>query len=490
MSLPESRLLENIKTHAAASCRLSRLSSSSCRTVFLDSFDWRLWQHGLICCAEDSSLHLTDFFGISAAAALPCNDAPPRFWQDLPESELRQKLADILQHRALLPQAEFSGTVTSLHLIDKKEKKAAIVLLVDARPKISFAELRGGGKRLRNRLEKFGAASPQAARRRLETVLAAAGRTPADYSSSFSVELEPDMDARTAAKVICRRLLAMLRRNEQGVTDDIDIEFLHDFRVAVRRVRSALVLLGDALEPDIRIRFSEIFRELGRMSGTVRDLDVQLLVTEESRARLPEILHEGLESLVTELTAKRAAAHQELVVWLAAPQQQESLRAWEEYLEQEDVNGSGRRIDKAANKIIRRQLARLIEAGLAIDSQSSNQDLHRVRIHGKKLRYALEFFRSLYAEDELEPLIASLKNLQDMLGLNNDLAVQEETLTHHLTALKTARTKTGKTAAAIGGLLTSFRQSREELRGSLLETLRQFSKGKEKLRLSLRKNKG
>lgn len=487
LPLTEPGALEQIRTHLEKSCRLSGLPSRPFRTVFFDSFDWRLWQHGLICRIEDDRLHLTDFADMPAAAALPCPDEPPRFWQDLPESEFRQKLADMLQHRALLPQAELSGSVTVLRLPAKKEKNAAAVLLADAGPGCCFAELRGGRK-LRRKLKKFGSAQPEAARRRIEAALAAAGRTPADYSASFFVELEPDMASRTAAKLICRSLLAALRRNEQGVAEDIDIEFLHDFRVAARRVRSVFALLGDALEPDVRSRFSAAFKELGKMSGIVRDLDVQLLAAAESRARLPEMLHDGLDSLFAELAAKRAAAQQALAVWLTAPQQQDMLRAWEEYLEQEDAEGSGRRIGAAAGKIIRRQFARLLAAGRAIDSRSSDQDLHRVRIHGKKLRYALEFFRSLYAEEDVERLIAPLKRLQNLLGLNNDLAVQEETLTRHLAALKTEGAKTEKMAAAIGGLLTSFRRSREELRGSLLETLRHFSKGKKKLRLRRRNN--
>uniref|UniRef100_UPI004055F53C CHAD domain-containing protein n=1 Tax=Candidatus Electronema sp. TaxID=2698783 RepID=UPI004055F53C len=488
LPLPETGLLEEIKICLEVSCRLNGLPSRPSRTVFFDSFDWRLWQHGLICCIEDGLLHLTDFSGRPAVAALPCHDAPPRFWRDLPESEFRQKLADMLQHRALLPQAELSGTVTVLHLLAKKEKNAAVVLLADAGPKCCFAELRGGSRKLRRMLEKFGATQHEAARQRLEAALAAAGRTPADYSASFSIELEPDMDSRTAAKRICRRLLATLRQNEQGVAEDIDIEFLHDFRVTARRVRSVFALLGDALEPETRSRFSAAFKELGQMSGVVRDLDVQLLAAAESRARLPEMLHDGLDSLFAELTAKRAVAQQEeLAVWLAAPQQQEMLQAWEEYLGQEDAEGSGRCIGAAAGKIIRRQFARLLEAGRAIDSQSSDQDLHRMRIHSKKLRYALEFFRSLYAEKDVERLITPLKHLQDMLGLNNDLAVQEETLTRHLAALETEGAKTEKMAAAIGGLLTSFRRSREELRGCLLETLRQFCADTEKLRLRRRK---
>ena len=177
------------------------------------------------------------------------------------------------------------------------------------------------------------------------------------------------MASRTAAKLICRNLLAALRRNEQGVAEDIDIEFLHDFRVAARRVRSVFALLGDALEPDVRSRFSAAFKELGKMSGIVRDLDVQRLAAAESRARLPEMLHDGLDSLFAELAAKRAAAQQALAVWLTAPQQQDMLRAWEEYLEQEDAEGGRKMIGKAAGKIINHN--RHIQKAMLVDQSQT-----------------------------------------------------------------------------------------------------------------------
>lgn len=63
--------------------------------------------------------------------------------------------------------------------------------------------------------------------------------------------------------------------------------------------------------------------------------------------------------------------------------------------------------------------------GVVIDSSSSAKALHRLRVECKKLRYLLEFFRSLYKPENLAPLVKDLKRLQDNLGTFNDLRVQQ-----------------------------------------------------------------
>jgi len=66
----------------------------------------------------------------------------------------------------------------------------------------------------------------------------------------------------------------------------------------------------------------------------------------------------------------------------------------------------------------------MVKAGGAIDGETPAERLHDVRILGKKLRYLLEFFRSLYAEEEIDIAIKELKRLQDNLGDFNDYEVQ------------------------------------------------------------------
>ena len=65
-----------------------------------------------------------------------------------------------------------------------------------------------------------------------------------------------------------------MRANLPGLLDDVDTEFLHDFRVAVRQTRSTLKLGRAALPEVMRSRWEPEFKWLGDVTTQVRDLDV------------------------------------------------------------------------------------------------------------------------------------------------------------------------------------------------------------------------
>lgn len=486
LSTPQQQLTA-AKAMLAEQFSLRELSSLPFRRIFFDSFDWRLYQKKIICFWEEGYLHLLDFSGDPVAAPLLLQDAPPRFWQDLPESALRQCLADMLQIRALLPQAELSGTVTRLQLLeqhDAQEEPFALALLTEAGSysnTLCLLELRTDKKekkrfrKLSRQLKCFSTVCPLPIKQQFQTALTAAGRSLEECEPAAPFALEPDMDSRRAAKLICHSLLTVMQRNQQGVIDDIDTEFLHDFRVAMRRTRSLLSLMKNALEPEMCDRFKKEFRSLGQITGPVRDLDVQLLSEEECRARLPESLHLGLERFFAGLREARAAAQGVLAAHLAAPECQAMLQDWQEHLESQDDEQNSDAIAPAARKIIRKQFVRMLREVEALDKHSTDDEVHEVRIHGKKLRYALEFFRSLYPAEDMARLISALKQLQDRLGLWNDLSVQEEMLERHLADLEADIPENVQIAAAVGGLLTDVDQRRIEARKGLKAAFQQFA---------------
>ncbi|CAK8712332.1 hypothetical protein GCAAIG_01640 [Candidatus Electronema halotolerans] len=462
---------------------LRECSSLPFQQVFFDSFDWRLQQKNFVCLQKDSQLHLHDLAGRPAAPPLPLDDdAPPRFWQDLPTSALQQKLAEIVAIRALLPQAKISGTATELELLGQDEQIFAKAELTEIGPNCLLRLQAGKGSRKRfrklaRRLKQLGEICPLPMLRQLEAALIAAGRSLAECEPAALPALEPDMDSRAAAKLICRSLLTVMQRNQQGVIDNIDTEFLHDFRVAIRRTRSLLALMKNTLEPDIRRRFQAGFRTLGKVTGPARDLDVQLLTAEECQTRLPESLHDGLERFFADLRAKRSQEQIKLTEGLTGPECQTLLADWQAYLEQDD-EGSGSAVGQSAAKIIRKQFAKLLEGIENLDCTSSDEDVHQVRIQGKKLRYALEFFRSLYPAKKMARLIKDLKQLQDCLGHWNDLSVQENMLAHYLSQIAPDAEGGAPLAAAVGGLLMDSDSRRQQARAGLAAAFQKFTSKK------------
>src|SRR5205814_6144881 len=93
----------------------------------------------------------------------------------------------------------------------------------------------------------------------------------------ISVQLDPHQPAAVAVATVLASLLDTLEANVPGTIADIDTEFLHDLRIAVRRTRSALKLAGDVLPAGLAARFRPGFKWLGDLTTPTRDLDVYLL---------------------------------------------------------------------------------------------------------------------------------------------------------------------------------------------------------------------
>ena len=102
------------------------------------------------------------------------------------------------------------------------------------------------------------------------------GKQPATYSGKLAVPLEADMRADASLRKILRVLFATMEINEQGTIDDLDTEFLHDFRIAVRRTRSALNQVKSVFPEHSRTRFAKHFAWLGDITTPTRDLDVAM----------------------------------------------------------------------------------------------------------------------------------------------------------------------------------------------------------------------
>ena len=146
-----------------------------------------------------------------------------------------------------------------------------------------------------------------------ELAARAVGGSPGAYSSKLRLSLDADAAAGEVWGVVLRELLATLRANEAGTREDLDSEFLHDLRVAVRRTRSVLAQGKGVLDPEARSRFADGFRWLGAITSPTRDLDVRLLTLPELAAGIDESLGPELDPLRRLLVRHRRREQRRLV---------------------------------------------------------------------------------------------------------------------------------------------------------------------------------
>ena len=202
----------------------------------------------------------------------------------LPAGPLRRRLARLLDVRALLRLVEMTSQRTSGTKRNADGKVTAAVTVHDVptvggvvldRVVVEAIELTGYAKsagELRDLLDGLGL---RAVDGDLAELAAASAGVPLDgYGVSIGIPLTYDDPAIDGYRAVLANLRDALLANWDGTVDDIDPEFLHDLRVAVRRTRVVLANAAEVLPDDVRQRARDDFAWLGEISGTARDLDV------------------------------------------------------------------------------------------------------------------------------------------------------------------------------------------------------------------------
>ena len=291
----------------------------------------------------------------------------------------------------------------------------------------------------------------------LAQALDAVGRVPGDYTSKPKVELEADERTDQAVRRLLAALLEVMVANESGTKADHDTEFLHDLRVAVRRTRSALSQVKQTFPARELNRFRRFFAWLGQVTGPCRDLDVHLLVLDDEAQAHPEE-REVLAPLASHLVAAKKREHKKLVRALESDRYRRTIAAWRSFLEADApestrLDNAARPVTEVARERIWKAYRRVVRRGRQVTDETPVEVLHRLRIDGKKLRYLLELFSTLFPADRLGRLIKELKRLQENLGDLNDCAVQRDALRSAAADLVSASEPPSDTLLAMGVLV-------------------------------------
>jgi CHAD domain-containing protein len=216
--------------------------------------------------------------------------------------------------------------------------------------------------------------------------------------------------------------------NEAGARQGEDIEAVHDMRVATRRQRAALRLFGGYFKPKAIRPFGRALREVAGHLGAVRDLDVLLDAARTYQAGLSEPAARAFQPVLEAWGRERDA---DRVVLLAHLDGEDYRRFKEKYAAFLATEGAGVAADDDthAPALVRDLLpARLWEHYGAVRAYAPAlpgapvETLHALRIAGKRLRYALEFFAEAL-DPSLRQAIDAIVTLQDHLGALNDASV-------------------------------------------------------------------
>ncbi len=281
--------------------------------------------------------------------------------------------------------------------------------------------------------------------------------------------VDPAEPSDQAVRRILRDLLAVVAANAPGVLADLDVEFLHDLRVAVRRARSALKLVGDCLPGAGVARLAADLRWMGDLTTPTRDMDVLLQALSSTGGA-------AAEPLLRHLAERRAQSWSRLSTQIRSSRWKTALRRWAAVTRggSSAVPG-GRPVEALARERAGRAYRRALRRALALGPASPPERFHSLRKRCKELRYLLEFFAPTLDGGEYRELLTVLRSLQDCLGEFQDTQVQESEL---LKLAPMAATSGPEAVLALGRLDHQLRERRERARQAVVPRVEAFTQPK------------
>jgi CHAD domain-containing protein len=243
------------------------------------------------------------------------------------------------------------------------------------------------------------------------------------------IGISPDDTMAEAGKKVWLYYFSEMLRHEDGTRLGENVEELHDMRVATRRMRTAFYIFGPAFDPKTMKRHLKGLRNIGRVLGQVRDMDVILANGFTYQNRMKEKVQAGLAPLLQDWKETIDRQRTKLIKHLQSEAYQNFKQNFNIFLQVSDnIKIEGNQND-GTNSRVRDTVPVLVYSRYAavrsyesILPTASVAQLHALRIEFKQFRYTLEYFREILGEGAYQA-IEELKQLQDHLGELHDADV-------------------------------------------------------------------
>lgn len=328
---------------------------------FLDSFDWRLYRKNYLCGWDESintsrsSSNREGVFFIhdketdDNVCEFPLNHIP-RFSREIAHPACRKLLDDILDVRALMTVAAVIIKARHLFVLNE-DNKTLLMLQVENYTiqrqageeqlpgRLLVCPIKGYIKTFRQVIRTItkNLKLSRASKALIDDVFAVIGQK-AD-SDRFVVirKLTDSLNTWEAVQILLRHLLSVMQANEPGLRDAIDTEFLHDYRVAVRRARSMLGQIKHILPDKLLVYFKRELLWLGTITTPTRDLDIYLLKFDRYKQELPVELQRDLEPFRLFLERHWKIEHACLCKALGSNRYHRLIGKWQKILASENI---------------------------------------------------------------------------------------------------------------------------------------------------------
>jgi len=267
----------------------------------------------------------------------------------------------------------------------------------------------------------------------------------------FDFQIRPEDEMANAAEKILLSQFREVEKAELGVISANDIEDVHDMRVALRKIRSALLIFRDYLDSVRLTPLEKGVKKTLSILGPIRDLDV-LLEKTDSYLKSEAIDPKQMSAFYEIVSRDREKAHEEAVKYLNSKEYVSFKKEFKEtleigvYLGNPSINRKGdiapARIRDVLPSVLYKKAADVTAYYEWLEGPFLFVDkLHRLRIAAKNFRYTLDFFKDCLGDASVK-LIKEFKELQDILGDFHDAVVAIEMIDAYMKRIESMKSET------------------------------------------------
>ena len=457
--------------------------------TYFDTFDFSLYQHDLILVNREELLILFSLKDGAEKARQPhVKSGKIRFWWELKQGELQNQVKPVIDLRALTPLGDLEeekrsfivqnalkktvarGKIYSRTFVTTEKKKLPLPSLLTLSP------LKGFDSALNTLLplleKECTYTSPEEI---FYSLLVSSGYVSRLSRLRYPPAIESNWSICHTIKTVGDHLLDELQLQQEGIQKDVDTEFLHDYRVALRRFRAIVSQLKPFFLPHVYEDLKLSLKSLGKTTGELRDLDVLSLHEAYYASLVAQQLRLGLSKFFQFVQEKRRIAHGGLVSFFTSSEYSKTFSHVEDLIKRPMKTLCGDNSPptvEVASATIQKRFKKLRKKISRFDHDK--EIIHRIRIDCKKTRYLLELFAQLYSPKEGKKTIKELKQFQNTLGNLHDLHVQQEMLLNSIHEMEESEWKSPEATAAVGGLITVLAEMEQKASVKVGSTLEDY----------------
>ncbi len=355
-------------------------------------------------------------------------------FNDFPDSELRKYIQDKISTRAIIKLFEYSYTEKNYEIYNYKNRlqfniKHLLLNNKDISNKISLI-LIDVSKYKKKRIKRI---IPQIIENQTSFVetdfynlLTEKIKLPNKYyNKKINFDIDPENNFNLSAEYILNELTKQMYVNFDGVINDYDTEFLHDYRVAVRRIRSFISYYKKYLPEQIK-EFGDLFKTIHTKTSTLRDLDVTIIKKHILKEMLPQDAQIIFEEFIEKIKIDRKLEFNKVKNFIKSPYYRTILKDWHNFLEKLKKTNNKYKTCKVVKNVLIDRTKQIFDFGKKLSVDTEDEFFHKMRISFKKLRYNLEFFKQFFPKSLFKKTLKRYKKMQDYLGNLNDLTFYEE----------------------------------------------------------------